>query len=176
MSPDFPGFAVSNGDTHERGAFNTQEGANWVVEWIPPADWPAGYVPGVSVYRPEAHSPSDPAKGQDPAKHGSMPLGIGTVQVVSTGEYVADVSIFDNLGNWVKSFSQSFGFRGELVNGDRRAKNGKGLVSFLVWDLKDAHGRKVGNGAYVWKIGFRFKTGKQEIRYVRTGVARGRAR
>ncbi len=173
LDPNRPGFAVSNGDTHASGQFATQEGSNWVVEWIPPADWPAGYVPGASVYSAEKHAPGDSVKaGQDPAKIEGMPEGIGTVQVVSTAEYVAEVSIYDNLGSWVKAFSQAFGYRGELANAKRRAKDGKGLVSFLVWDLKDSRGQKAANGVYIWKIQFRFKTGKQVVRYVRTGVAR----
>jgi hypothetical protein len=173
MDPASRSFAIGNGDTHASAQFIPQPGSNWVVEWIPPADWPAGYVPGVTVYSPEKHAPEDSVKsGQDPATNGSMPAGIGTVQVVSTAEYVADVSIYNNLGNWVKSFSQAFGYRGELANTKRRAKSGKGLVSFLVWDLKDMRGQKAANGAYIWKIQFRFKTGKQTVRYVRTGLVR----
>jgi hypothetical protein len=173
LDPNQPSFTAGNGDTRASGQFTSQEGSHWVVEWIPPADWPAGYVPGVSVYTPEKHAPNDSMKsGQDAATNGGMPGGIGAVQVVSTAEYVAEVSIFDNLGHWVKSFSQAFGYRGELANVKRRAKNGKGLVSFLVWDLKDAQGSRAANGAYIWKIQFRFKTGKQEVRYVRTGLAR----
>jgi hypothetical protein len=144
-----------------------------MTDWIPPADWPDGYVPGVSIYAPEIHAPADLVRpGQDQGKAARMPSDIGAVQVISTGAYVADVSIYDNLGNWVKDFSQAFGFRGELANIDRKAKNGRGLVSFLVWNLKDSRGRKAGNGAYVWKIRFRFKVGKPEVRYVRTGVTR----
>jgi hypothetical protein len=142
-------------------------------QWIPPADWPAGYVPGTSVYVPEAHAPGDPIHpGADAGAAEPMPGGIGAVQVVSTGDYIAQVSIFDNLGNWVCDFSQSFGYRGELANAKRRAASGRGLVSYLVWNLKDSRSRMAGNGAYVWKIRFLFADGKQEIRYVRTGLMR----
>ncbi|MDB5105041.1 MAG: hypothetical protein JWP91_2730, partial [Fibrobacteres bacterium] len=48
----------------------------------------------------------------------------------------------------------------------------KGLVSYLVWDMKDAHGQLAGQGVYVWKVQFQFKGGKQEVQYTKTGVLR----
>ena len=42
----------------------------------------------------------------------------------------------------------------------------------LVWDLKDDHGRKAGQGVYIWKVLFTFDSGKQEVQYTRTGVMR----
>ena len=67
--------------------------------------------------------------------------------MVSTSRYVARVSIFDNLGNPVAGFVQAFGYQGELSNLERVVPNG--MVSFLVWDLRDRKRQKVGNGAYI---------------------------
>ena len=102
-----------------------------------------------------------------------FPMNISAVQVVSTGKYIVDVVIFDLYGNFVKSFRQDFGYRGELNNGARVVS--KGLVSYLVWDRKDSKGQKAGQGVYIWKALFSFDTGKQEIQYTRTGIIRNPA-
>ena len=60
-----------------------------------------------------------------------------------------------------------------MSNQERAAK--RGWASYLVWDMKNAKGQKAGQGVYVWKVVFRFKVGKQEIRYTRTGVMRNLA-
>jgi hypothetical protein len=99
-----------------------------------------------------------------------LPRTLSAVQVVSTGKYVATVSIYDTQGRFVKLFRQAFGYQGELTNGARRTN--KGLVSYLVWDLKDSKGQKAGQGVYIWKVLFAFENGKQEIQYTRTGVMR----
>lgn len=58
-----------------------------------------------------------------------------TVRIIGRGRYLARVSIFDHLGAFVRSFRQSFGYRGELDNPARRTP--LGLRSFLVWDMRD---------------------------------------
>ncbi len=171
-----PGFVIVNNDnqTDQGSEFSKNTGGTFVTVWVPPADFPPGYVPGVSIYTPIV-----PVLGagvqpnKDAGKLSPMPTDISTVQVISTGEYLADVAIFDNLGNWVKTFSQAFGYMGELNNQERAAK--RGMVSYLVWDLKNNKGQKAGQGVYVWKVVFRFKNGKQEIRYTRTGLMRNRS-
>ena len=65
---------------------------------------------------------------------------------------------------------QAFGGRGELQNINRAVN--KGIVSYLIWDLKDSQGQLAGNGVYVWKVTFMFKGGKQEVQYTRTGLMR----
>ncbi len=175
LNPNGFGFVVVNNDPRPDGSdgnFSVPKANGFETVWVPPADWPAGYTAGGTiVYTPEKHNLTDP-NVPDPTPHGreSMPSDIGAIQVVSTGEYLADVAIFDNLGNWVKKFTQSFGYHGELSNPARM--HSKGMVSYLVWDLKDHRGQKAANGVYVWKVVFRFKNGKQEIRYTRTGVTR----
>ena len=62
------------------------------------------------------------------------------------------------------------GGHGELQNTARLVP--KGLVSFLVWDMKDKNGQLAGQGVYVWKVAFEFKGGKSEVQYTRTGVLR----
>jgi hypothetical protein len=173
MNASKPGFVVVNNDPQSDvgSEYSEKNGSDYVTIWVPPADFPKGYVPGSSIYVPQLHNAKDAiVPNQDGRAREAMPKDISTVQVISTGEYVADVSIFDNLGNWVKSFKQSFGYMGELNNTARTAK--RGMVSYLVWDIKNAKGQKAGQGVYVWKVVFNFKTGKQEIRYTRTGVMR----
>ena len=100
----------------------------------------------------------------------AFPNGYASVQVVSTGKYVVDVSIFDNNGNFVRKFRQAFGYNGELNNRNRISN--RGLVSYLVWDLKDYKGQKAGQGVFIWKALFRFDTNKEEVQYTKTGVMR----
>ncbi|MDQ2999709.1 MAG: hypothetical protein M3Y08_00400 [Fibrobacterota bacterium] len=169
------GFVVVNNDpqgidgSEYSGLLNGQGRA--VTVWVPPADFPADYKAGASVYVASIPALLQASEAnRDAGKRSGMPLDISTVQVISTGEYIAYVSIFDNLGNSVKTFQQAFGYRGELNNQERAAK--RGLVSYLVWDMKNQKGSKAGQGVYVWKVVFHFKTGKQEIRYTRTGLMR----
>ena len=90
----------------------------------------------------------------------------------SSTAYLARITIFDNLGHFVRSMTQSFGHNGELRNRLRTVEGGQ--VSFLVWDMKDHTGSKVGQGVFVWKVNFTFteKNKKSEVRYTRTGVLR----
>jgi hypothetical protein len=177
MNADLPGFIISNNDlqTDQGSEYSKNNGGQFVTVWVPPADFPADYDPKRNINYVPIVPPlnSQPVPNLDRYKLMPMPRDISAVQVISTGEYIADVFIFDNIGNWVKSFRQAFGYRGELNNIDRAAK--RGMVSYLVWDMKNAKGQKAGQGVYVWKVVFRFKTGKQEIRYTRTGVMRNNA-
>lgn len=136
------------------------------VYWVPPV----GYVNGQPFHPMIPANPAVLPVGQDATTAGVLPRNISTIQVVSTGKYIAQVSIFDNHGQFMKSFIQAFGYQGELNNGARVAT--KGLVSYLVWDLKDSKNRKAGQGVYIWKVIFRFENGKQEIQYTRTGLMR----
>ncbi len=179
LSPDNPGFVVMNNDPHTDAQFSTLNlsgagGGTFVTVWVPPWDFPKTYIPGTTIYTAAIPSTIDaPSQESDPAVQGSMPLNISTVQVISTSEYIADVNIFDNLGNFVRHFKQAFGYHGEMLNGQRAASHG--LASYLLWDLKDHRGQRAGQGVYVWKVVFAFKNNKQEIRYTRTGLSRNLA-
>ncbi|MDQ3000428.1 MAG: hypothetical protein M3Y08_04075, partial [Fibrobacterota bacterium] len=86
--------------------------------------------------------------------------------------YKAQIRIFDNLGHFVRGMDQAYGFNGEDKNPWRATD--KGQVSFLVWDMKNSAGNKVGQGVYVWKVAFTFteKNKRSEVMYTRTGVIR----
>jgi hypothetical protein len=101
-----------------------------------------------------------------------MPAGISTVQVITRTAYLAHITIFDNLGVFVRRMTQAFGHNGELRNNFRIVEGGQ--VSFLVWDMKDSQGVPVGQGVYVWKVNFTFQEAnkKSEVRFTRTGVLR----
>jgi hypothetical protein len=92
------------------------------------------------------------------------------VQVITSSRYVATVNLYDQLGNFVKTWEQKFGYDGELNNPSRITE--KGLRSFLVWDELDAKGQRAGQGVYVWKVIFRFDANKQEVRLIKTGLVR----
>ena len=68
--------------------------------------------------------------------------------------------------------TQAFGHNGELRNRNRTVAGGQ--ISFLIWDMKDYTGAKVGQGVYVWKVDFTFseQNKRSEVRYTRTGVLR----
>lgn len=176
LNANNPGFVMVNNDPRGGGVdgeFSKLNGTTYQTVWVPPADWPSNWVPNspANIYAPDAPRIGDAIQeGRDLSEPSVMPSDIGAMQVVATSAYIANVAIFDNLGNFVQSFTQSFGFRGELANSRRKAD--KGMVSYLVRNLKNSKGRKVGNGVYIWKAVFMFKTGKQEIKYVRTGVTR----
>ena len=141
--------------------------APWKVEWIAPA----GYMEN-GIYIPyTVKSINDLPSGQkENTPFTTLPETISAVQIVSTMAYIAHISIFDLYGNFVRSSIQVFGGMGELQNQARVVP--KGLVSYLIWDMKDAKGQQAGQGVYVWKVQFEFKGGKQEVQYTKTGVLR----
>ncbi len=169
-SPDF--VLVNNDSKTESGSeYSTNKGGVFITEWVPPVDFPPNFIQG-STYN--GGVPVGGIAGvstlPDGLKWVPMPPNISTIQIISTAEYIADISIFDNMGNFVRHLKQSFGYHGELNNQERAANHG--LASFLVWDLRDYKGQVAAQGVYVWKVVFQFKNNKQEIRYTRTGVTR----
>jgi AraC-like DNA-binding protein len=161
------------------GDFTQYEGGRYVVKWVPPAEWSStndvniangyynnfskidhGYIPGTSTVAP----------GLDISHEQLMPPNLSLVQVVTTSAYIADVSIFDHLGHFVRHFRQAFGYLGEFSNPERSAP--KGFKSYLIWDLHDNKGRLVGQGAYIWKTNFVFEDRSQKIKFTRMGVVR----
>jgi fibro-slime domain-containing protein len=158
---------------------------SWEILWVPPVDIEdilngkpfipnkmtdtstapkeislAQKVPGTAGY--EGTGTTTP-KG---SKSITQPISI--VQVTTTTRYVVDISIFDNLGNFVRHLRQSFGYQGELGNSQRIIPGG--FASYLVWDNKDKGGALVGQGAYIWKLTFNFEGKRTQVKYVRTGI------
>ena len=178
MDAGTPGFLISTNDKRndEKGVWSQPTGTNgsWEVVWIPPYGFetnnPVGSLqeiandfnnPRTGERRPEVSGPQP------------MPTNISAVQVISSGAYKAQIRIFDNLGHFVRSMEQAYGFNGEDKNPWRATD--KGQVSFLVWDMIDSNKNRVGQGVYVWKVSFQFldKNKKSEVMYTKTGVVRG---
>ena len=172
-----PGFVVSTNDPRNgtNSDFSKPNGgdAGYEVIWIPPAGFdpsdPVGSLDKIS------RDFNNPAGGERTGELGyprPMPTDISTVQVITSTAYQAKIMIFDNLGHFVREMNQSFGHNGELRNRLRTVEGGQ--VSFLVWDMKDYTGAKVGQGVFVWKVNFTFTevNKKSEVRYTRTGVLR----
>jgi hypothetical protein len=169
MTAANPGFLVINNDPRKGDNMDystkTPDG-KYEVQWIPPVGF-ANNVPFNPVIPDIKTSPTGIEPGGLPVP---FPNGYASVQVVSTGKYVVDVSIYDNNGNFVRKFKQAFGFNGELNNKNRISN--RGLVSYLIWDLKDYKNQKAGQGVFIWKALFRFDTNKEEVQYTKTGVMR----
>jgi hypothetical protein len=168
LKADNPGFLVVTNDPRkgDQADYSTQDAlGNYVTQWIPPYDFTVG-----KIFTPVIPDIRTPSTGIDPNQLTAMPNNIASVQVVSTGKYIVDISIYDNNGVFVRKLRQAFGFHGELNNRDRISN--RGMVSYLVWDLRDFKGQKAGQGVYIWKALFHFETGKQDIEYTKTGVVR----
>jgi hypothetical protein len=136
------------------------------IQWIPPV----GYVPGSPFQETNLPAPGQPASGRDATAQIPLTEGTTLLKVVSAGKYLARVSIFDNLGVFVKSFGQSFGYKGELENASRLEP--LGYKSFLVWDGRDKGGHLAGQGVYIWIIDFTLADGSTHSKTVRTGLLR----
>jgi|GEM_PF-2522784 len=166
-------FQVATNDPKNNDLFDytTTVGDEVSIQWIPPADFylnpnylnsfspEHGYIPRGGV--------SNIADLQGPQY---LPNGISTIQVVTTTPYIADVAIFDNLGNHVTSFRQSFGYMNEFSNSNRI--HYKGFVSYLVWNLRDKKDQRVGQGVYIWKVTFSFDDRSQKVQFTKMGVVR----
>ncbi len=141
--------------------------------WIPPV----GFDPVKGIVDPNASNTctSGSDNGTDTPRS-SIPACTSILEVISDGAYVADVRIFDQLGNFVSGSRQRFGACGELDNLNRSVAGKK--RSFLVWNTRDNQGARVGTGAYVWRVNFISdrNDGKQsETVFIRTGFLRGAA-
>lgn len=168
MTAGNPGFLVVNNDPRKGDNLDystkTPSG-KYEVQWIPPV----GFVSN-KQFNPVIPPIGTLPTGVESSVPVPFPNGYASVQVVSVGQYVVDVSIFDNNGNFVRKFKQAFGFNGELKNKNRFVD--RGVVSYLIWDLKDYKGQKAGQGVFIWKALFRFDTNKEEVQYTKTGVMR----
>ncbi len=144
--------------------------------FVPPVGFDAKTGKWITNYVPESVNDSTRASYNEVASFEDFEsTKYSAVEVVASSEYIAHVSIFDHHGLFMQSFVQSFGYNGEMKNPNRSMQGG--LVSWLVWDLKDSHGALSGNGVYVWKVLFQFKgskdgKSKQEIKYTKMGRLR----
>lgn len=157
LAPGTATFKADNGTT----AFQ------WIAPVGFPSNWTAGtlYTPTVTVTLNDSAAPS----AVDPTPITTIPNGISTLQVVTAGKYIAHVHLTDNLGRFVKSWEQQFGFNGELSNPNRTSGSGK--LSYLTWDERDSRGQFAGQGVYVWNVIFETPKG-QQIMVTRTGLVR----
>lgn len=172
-------FQVATNDlknnTNSASSFTTYDKGQWVVKWIPPADYGVDgydYIGGNYADVDHGYIPRGDSKPTvaDEKELTNLPDTLSAIEVVTTTPYVANVTIYDHLGNFVRSFRQSFGYMGEFKNANRIAKNG--FRSFLIWDLRDRKGQRVGQGVYIWKTVFTFEDRSQKVKFTRTGVVR----
>jgi hypothetical protein len=140
--------------------------ANAASEWVPPV----GFMPEKTFRESPLPTPGDPSSGTDPSRAQALAPGTVLIKVVSAGKYVAHARLFDNLGNFIAAFDQSFGYKGELDNAARLEP--QGYRSFLVWDGRDGKGQLAGQGVVIWKIDFTLDDGNQLTKFVRTGLLR----
>ena len=173
LDPNKATFQVAVQDSRDttKGGYSKVVDGSWEVLWFPPYGFdendPSGFKPYTATLDQLPSSGS-----QESAKARPIKGNISAVQVISTAPYIAHLAIFDIYGNFVRKSTQVFGGRGEFQNANRVVR--KGLVSYLVWDMKDEKGQHAGNGVYVWKVQFEFKGGKQEVQYTRTGLMRAK--
>jgi hypothetical protein len=137
-SPGTGGVVSAGADTGNAGS-----GSYPGVGWIPPVGFGAPVSDAGSL-------PVTPDPSPDTASPSALPASISALQVVSVGAYRARVRILDFREALVREFEQDFGYRGELENPGRKVPGG--LVSYLVWDGKDASGREATSGVYLWKV------------------------
>jgi hypothetical protein len=170
------GFTISNHDPLADGSdYRQTVGIDKVVEviWVPPVGYdekdPVGSLERIAK---GFNNPQVGERAGEATYPRAMPTDISTIQVITNTAYLARITIFDNLGHFVRSMTQAFGRNGELRNRLRTVQGGQ--ESFLVWDMKDHTGNLVGQGVFVWKVNFTFeeKNKKSEVRYTRTGVLR----
>ncbi len=167
LTPGTSAFKSANGST----SLTTKTDPSGAFQWIAPVHFPSGwkagnpYTPTVTVTLSDSADPST----VEAAGVTTIPQGISTLQVVTAGKYIAHVHLADNLGRFVKSWDQQFGFDGELANPNRTSGSGK--LSYLAWDERDSHGNIAGQGVYVWNVIFETEHGKQ-ILVTRTGLVR----
>jgi hypothetical protein len=142
------------------------------VIWSPPAGFDTSLIKPEGNFdtRPDSHGSYDTTKsatvpwvaptGSDTLPRTAIPNSIVAVQIVSSEGYRAHIVIYDYHNLPIRTLDQEFGTKGELDN--RPATAPRGLVSFLVWDKKDAAGHNAPDGVYLLKIRFTFGSGVVE--------------
>jgi hypothetical protein len=135
--------------------------ANGDSIWIPPY----GYDPVHEYFPAVADTVSS---GTETAFPVLRPDVVSAIQIVSDRAYSAKVRISDSKDRLVRESTQTFGYRGELKNMNRVARDG--LMSFLAWNGKDRTGALAPDGSYQWRITFTFNDGTQYAAVARTGL------
>jgi len=102
----------------------------------------------------------------------TQPDTISAIEIWSIAPYKAKISIFDGAASVIATFSQKFGYDGEMDMASRSSDDHRYKLGYLSWDQHSNEGRKVGTGVYIWRIDFKFKDGHSEYRLVKTGVKR----
>jgi hypothetical protein len=75
--------------------------------------------------------------------------------ITSTACYAVGIRIEDSLGAPVRALQYFFDIPGRK-DGDKE----RGEIGYLPWDGRDASGRAVPPGAYLWRLEFRFGGGR----------------
>lgn len=104
----------------------------------------------------------------------TLPDTISSIRVESVAPYIANIIIYDELAHVVATMVQKFGFDGEMDDPIRANNENRAKLGFLTWNQRSDDNRKVGTGAYIWRIDFKFEDGHFEYRLLRTGVMRGK--
>ena len=99
-------------------------------------------------------------------------LAIGTF--ADEGPYTAQVYVYDQMGQFLHTWIQKFGFCGEFDNINRADESAGSnyFVQDLIWDMKDGSGRKAGSGVYLWKVKIDFESGHNETMIKSMGLMR----
>jgi hypothetical protein len=158
----YPPVAASPDDTAGSASGRT-------VIWNPPVSFDTNLIPpmGASDSRSPSKAPYDTSKSTtvswvDPSARDTqpstvLPSRITVLQVLSTEPYRAHILISDCRDEPIRTLDQEFGYQGEFEN--RQSPAPKGLLSYLVWDMKDAAGRDAPDGVYLWKMRFTYGSG-----------------
>ena len=173
LDPNKATFQVAVQDSRDttKGGYSKVVNGSWEVLWFPPFGFDENNPSAFDPYKATLDQLPSTGSGEV-AQARPIKGNVSAVQVISTAPYIAQITIFDIYGNFVRKSTQVFGGHGEFQNANRVVR--KGLVSYLVWDMKDSKGQIAGNGVYVWKVRFAFKGGKQEVQYTRTGLMRAK--
>jgi hypothetical protein len=95
-----------------------------------------------------------------------------SVIVYSEGPYTVSITIYDNLGTFVHSSKQRFGYCGEMEVLNSPQNTPLGWRSTLFWNQKDLNGQYVGSGVYVWKVQFTSEGREAVNDYYKQGIYR----
>ncbi len=159
--PNVTGIPILNSD----GIQVDQLKADPISTWIPPMYMePNGEI----AQELQARCAEFPRPDFTPRRLPQNCLSV--IGIYSGSAYSADITIVDNLGKHIKSFTQTFGYCGEMQNPERL--NRGGYASFLAWNLKNEEGKHVSSGVYIWKVVFKFGNGFSRTSIFRQGVAK----
>lgn len=158
LDPSRPDYVVEVTDSRGGGSGSPDSPSQ--VVWIPPVGFDSGG-------RPVGSLPDSAAGSGETTLPTAMPVSISAVQIVTGSAYVAHVRIYDRRNALIREFDQRFGYNGELANPSRSVPGG--YLSYLVWDNKDASGKTVPSGVYLWNARLFTGAGTETTMAVKTG-------